>query len=177
MASNPALPTAARVSGPIVAALLIVAAALAFVGIYYALNPTDPLWARLAIGILAVALAAASYLAISLSKGEAPIQRYTAWGFFAFGFAVLLVTLALPSSAYTLQPVWRYVGLTLVVIALAGAVAGIGWRSRGSVEPPAREAARAEWRSRPPVSAFDYATARSPDAPSTSPPPPPSRGP
>lgn len=170
-----------RIAGPVVAAILAVAAVIVFVGVYFLLPQNGHYLGLVIIGILALVFAAVAYLSQSLSRAGATPQRTTAWGFYAFGFALLLVTFALPAPAYNLALSWQVTGLVLTLVALAGSIAGIGWRSRSLASEAPREAARAEWRARAPVSAFDYATAHAPDAPTTSPPPsppsPPARGP
>jgi hypothetical protein len=168
-----------RIAAPVVAAILLVAAIVVFVGTYFLLPQNGHYLALVTIGLLSLVFAAVSYLAQSLSRANPFPQRTLAWGFYAFGFALLLVTFAIPAPAYNLALVWQITGLVLTLIALAGSIAGIAWRSRTLAAEAPRAAARAEWRGRPPTSAFDYATAHSSDSPTTSPPPspPPSRGP
>ncbi len=168
-----------RVAAPIVAAILFVAAVVLMVGIYLLLPQNGHYLGLVTIGILSLVFAAISYLAQSLSAANPAPQRTLAWAFYAFGFALLLVTFALPAPAYNPGLAGQITGLVLTLVALAGSIAGIAWRSRSLATEPPREAARAEWRARTPVSAFDYGTAHAPDAPATAPPPSPpsSRGP
>lgn len=167
----------ARVAAPAVAAILLIASVVLFVGVYFLLPLNGHFLGLVTIGILSLVFAAVAYLAQSLSPANPAPQRTLAWAYYAFGFALLLVTFALPASAYNLALTWQITGLVLTLVALAGSIAGIAWRSRTLASEPPREAARAEWRGRAPVSAFDYTTARAPDAPATSPPPsPPSSG-
>ncbi len=168
-----------RIAAPIVAAILFVAAVVLMVGIYFLLPQNGHYLGLVTIGILSLVFAAVSYLAQSLSAANPAPQRTLAWAFYAFGFALLIVTFALPAPAYALALTWQITGLVLTLVALAGSIAGIAWRSRTLAAEPPREAARAEWRARPPVSALEYATAHAPDAPATAPPPSPptSRGP
>ncbi len=168
-----------RIAAPIVAAILAVAAVVLMAGIYLLLPQNGHYLGLVAIGILSLGFAGVAYLAQSLSAANPAPQRTLAWAFYAFGFALLLVTFALPAPAYQLALAWQITGLVLTLIALAGSIAGIAWRSRTLASEPPREVARSEWRARAPVSAFDYGTAHSPDAPATAPPasPPGSRGP
>lgn len=160
-----------RIAAPIVAGILFVAALVLMVGIYIVLPQNGHFSGLVTIGVLSLVFAAISYLAQSLSAANPAPQRTLAWAFYAFGFALLLVTFAFPISAYALAPAGQVTGLVLTLVALAGSIAGIAWRSRTLAAESPLAAARVQWQDRPPVSAFNYGTARSADAPATAPPP------
>ena len=157
-------------AAPLIAAILLVAAAILFIGIYLIFPQNGHAFALLLIGILGVVLAAVAYLLESVSR-QPTIQRGVAWGFYAFGFAVIFLTLGLNPSGY-LTLTGQVIGLVVTLIVLAGSIALIAWRYRTVAEVVPREAERAAWRNSTPASAFDYTTAHSPSAPATAPSPP-----
>jgi len=169
-ATNPAPPMAARWSGAVLTALFLVIAALLFYIVYYIFPQSQHFYGLIWIGILALILALASYLAESASRNPT-YQRSLAWGFFGMGFAVLFLTIGLAPSYGISLGVWQFVGLLLVVITLAIAVGGIAWRQRALQRTAVREEVREQWRERPAPSAFSYAAANSPSVPSTAPAP------
>ncbi len=169
MAASPASGTPASSVGWIVAGLLLVVAALVFYAIFL-YEAGLPFWGLFWIGIVGLVFAGISYLLRSLG-GRPAIARSVGWGFYAFGFAVLLIDLGL-NPAPSIASVWQVTGLALVVLALAASVAFIGWRLRAVAEPPSRDAARRSWVEHGgSPSAFQYAAAQSPSAPATMPPP------
>lgn len=163
-------PTAARWGGAVLTVLFLVIAALLFYIFYAAFPQSQHFWGLIWIGILAIILALASYLAESASR-DPTYQRSLAWGFFGMGFAVLFLTIGLAPSYGISLGLWQYIGLLLVVIALAVSVGGIIWRQRALQRTTRREAVREQWRDRPAPSAFSYAAANSPSVPATAAPP------
>ncbi len=159
--------------------LFLVAAALLFAGIYFALPGVFHYYALLTIGILSLFLALGSYLAEAFSR-EPTAQRAMAWAFFAMGFAVLLFTIALGPTYGVLSTVGMLMALVVVIVALIVAIALITWRVRSVRATEAREAPREAWRQTSPPSALTYAAANSPSVPQVTPPPsnePPPRSP
>ncbi|MEM0129398.1 MAG: hypothetical protein QXG65_04480 [Thermoplasmata archaeon] len=170
MSSTPRGGGGQAIAAGLITAVLLAAAAIFFVGLYLLLPAADHAPAFLWIGILSILFAIVSYTMGAFSRRPV-YQRATGWGFYGFGFAILLLTLGLnPGTYLTLAD--QVVGLVLTLVILAGSFAAIAWRYRSSEEPPAREAAREQWRNRRPMSAFDYPTAQSPSAPVTPPAPP-----
>jgi len=150
----------------------VIGAALVFLLLYLAFPQSQHFWGLIWIGIVALIFALASYFAEAASR-EPTFQRSLAWGFFGMGFAVLFLTIGLAPSYGISLGSWQYLGLLLVVIALAVAVGGMVWRSRAVSNTAARQVVREEWRERPAPSAFSYAAANSPSVPVTAAPPPP----
>ncbi len=158
-------------SAAILGILLAVAAGLIFAAIYIALPVPHHYWALVAIGILCLFFAFGSYLAEALSRR--PIaQRALAWGFFAMGFAILIVTVALGPMYGTLTVLGQLIGLFVVILALIVAVAVIGWRMRSEAATEERLARRAAWQASQPASALDYPAAHGPTVPQVPTPPP-----
>ena len=158
-------------SAPLLTVLFLVIAALLFYVVYALFPGSSHFYGLIWIGILALILAVASYLAESASR-DRTYQRSLAWGFFGLGFADLYLTLALAPSYGVSLGTWQYVGLLLTTVALAVGVGLIAYRQRTVQAEAPREEQRAEWRARPAPSAFSYAAANSPAVPSTAPPPP-----
>lgn len=178
MANPPSPAPVARLAGPLIAAILLVAAALLFVGIYLIFPGNGHAFALILIGIIGVLFAVVAYLLESVSR-QPTIQRGVAWGFYAFGFAVLFLTMGLNPTSY-LNLTDQVIGLVLTLVILAGSVALIAWRYRSVAEVEPREQERAQWRASTPTSAFDYSTAHAPSSPTTAPPsgsPPPAQPP
>lgn len=169
MGATSSEPRPSRIAGLLVAAILLVAAAVLFVGIYLLFPANGHALALLVIGILGVVFAALAYLLESISR-EPSTQRALAWGFYAFGFAVLFLTLGLNPAAY-LSLSDQVVGLVVTLVVLAASVALIAWRYRSVAAEAPSESERAAWRASTPASAFDYSTAHAPSAPTSSPPP------
>ena len=180
--SSSSPPARARMGGWLLTALFVIGAALVFYAIYLAFPAQSHYGALLIIGVLALLLALASYLAESFSR-DPQAQRSLAWGFFGMGFTVLLLTLGLGPSYGITSPLAALEGLIVVFVLLAVTIALIVWRVRALAATQAREAPRQAWRNEPAPSAFSYAAANSPSVPSTAPPPadgpspPPSGGP
>src|SRR5580658_1463213 len=82
---------AGAMSGPLIAILFVVVAALIFAGVFLLIPGPEHFVALLVIGFLSVLFGAISYLAESVSRG-ASIQRAVSWGFGGFGFAILFLT-------------------------------------------------------------------------------------
>lgn len=167
---------AGSMSGPLIAVLFVVVAALIFAGVFLLITGPEHFVALLVIGFLALLFGAVSYLAESISRGPT-LQRALSWGFGGFGFAILFLTAgALPFLYSGLISQVGQIGLLIVlVLMLIVPVAFFGWRARGQVQDERREGARHEWSQSTPPSAFSYAAARDPAAP-VSPPDAPPRG-
>jgi hypothetical protein len=168
--SGGAPPRGGSVSAWVLAGLFALVAALIFFGIFLVLPGENHFWALIAIGIVSLFFGLFSYLARALSR-QAGIQQGFAWGFAAFGLAVMFLSvLAFPvlyPGNAPLTPVGQVVALILLVFVVILIVAGSWWRGRGEHADARRQEARAAWESRPPPSAFSYATAQSPgEAPS-----------
>lgn len=165
------------VGAVLLAVVLLAVAALVFAGIYLVVGGYGAL---LWIGSIALVLGLVTYLMQSLSR-DAAIQRALGWGFGGMGFALLFLTVLVDPSIATNG---RILGLIVLLLLLAGAIAGVAWRVRSVAQESARVAHRAEWDQRPAPNAFDYPTglpgaaAPPPASPSSPPPPaPPSGGP
>ncbi|HXW67888.1 MAG TPA: hypothetical protein VEL82_08465 [Thermoplasmata archaeon] len=172
--SSPSSPPAAsgtRWSPWVLTALFLVIGAILFYLVYLAFPANQHFDGLLWIGILSLIFAVVCYLAESISRDPAA-QRSLAWAFFGLGFAVLFLTLGLAPYYGVSLGTWQLVGLLFTTIALAVAIALIGWRIRAVRAEPQREAQREAWRERPAPSAFSYAAANSPSVPATAPPPP-----
>lgn len=172
--ASPAPPSAARStkwSGAILTLLFLVIAALMFYAVFLLFPGSSHFYGLIWIGILALILAVASFLAESASR-DPTYQRSLAWGFAGLGFAVLYLTLGLAPSYGVSLGLWQYVGLIFTTVAVALWVGLLAYRQRSVAATAARETPRAEWRSRPAPSAFSYAAANSPGVPATAPPPP-----
>jgi MFS family permease len=166
----PARPARAQWGGLALTILFLVGAALLFIILYVAFPASQHFWGLIWIGISALILALASYFAESASR-DPTYQRSLGWGFFGMGFAVLFLTIGLAPSYGISLGIWQYIGLLLVVLALAVAVGGMIWRTRAVGRTADRQVVREQWRERPAPSAFSYAAANSPSVPATSPPP------
>jgi MFS family permease len=180
-AGSPALkPVRDRWSGWLLAGLFLVAAALLFLFLYFALTAYQHFWALIAIGILSLVFALGCYLAESFSR-DPVAQRSLAWGFFGMGFAVLFLTVALgPSYNSAFTTTIELLDLLILVVVLIVAVALIAWRGRAVRATENQQVSRAAWRQEPAPNAFSYSTANSPSVPTTTPPPaqtPPPRSP
>lgn len=171
MAATPSGPRAAGVASALITTILLVAAAILFIGIFLVFPGSGHAFALLLIGILGVIFAVIAYLLESVSREKEPTyQRATAWAFYAFGFAVVLLTLGLNPTGY-LTTLYQVLGLVITLVLLAGSIALISWRYRTVEEVPPEEKQRAQWRATPPTSALDYGTAKLPAAPATAPAP------
>lgn len=169
MTNQPSSPPVARFAAPLILAILLIAAAVLFLGIYLIFPASGHAFALLLIGILGVVFAVIAYLLESVSR-EPSLQRATAWGFYAFGFAVVFLTVGLNPSGY-LNLTDQVIGLVVTLVLLAASIALIAWRYRSVAAVAPREAERATWRASTPASAFDYSTAHAPSAPATAPAP------
>ncbi|MCI4317704.1 MAG: hypothetical protein L3J96_04130 [Thermoplasmata archaeon] len=153
--------------------ILLAVAVLVFAGIY--LVDADHYGALLWIGTLCLFLALASYLLQSFSRNPL-IQRSLGWGFLGMGFTLLFVTVGVsPSIATT----WRIVGFVILLLLLAGAVAGVSWRMRSAAQEHSSETRRRDWGGRPAPNAFDYGAGQPASPPGSgemNPPSPPSGG-
>ena len=160
----PGRPAAARWSGALIAALLLVAAGLLFAAIYLALPSYHHYYALIAIGILALVFGAVSYFAEAFSRNPVA-QRSAAWGFFGMGFAVLIVSIVLGPSYGVLSTIGELISLVVVILVLVVAVALAAWRARSTAATQERLAKRAAWQNAPASSALDYAAAHAPSVP------------
>jgi hypothetical protein len=163
--SGNAAPRSGSVSAGVLAGLFALVAALIFFGIYLVLPAQHHFWALIAIGIVSLFFGLFSYAARSLSR-QASIQQGFAWGFAAFGLAVMFLSvLAFPMlypNDSPLSQIGEVVALILLVLVLVVLVVGSRWRAGGEQSDARRDEARAAWQSRPPPSAFSYATAQNP---------------
>jgi hypothetical protein len=169
--------------GPWVAgAIFLVVAVAVFILIYLAVpGPAGTHYnALLTIGIVAVIFGLAAYLSASFSRRPI-VQRAAAWGFFAMGYATLLLTVGFVPNP-TIGVTDRLTGFIIIMVFLGFTVLGIYWRSRSLVSQSRLQAGRREWESRPAPSAFNYSTAQQstaapPPAPANVPPTPPPASP
>lgn len=155
--SSPAAPAAFRWA---FALILGVVAALLFLVLYVALPGNDHVGALLLIGVVALVFALVAYLGQAFS-GAPAAARSISWGFAGLGFGLLFLTLGL-APASTIPFVNRVVGLIVVLLVLAVAVAGAAWRARSRASDAQRATEHAAWASRAPVNALDYASAGPP---------------
>ena len=133
----------AGLAGSLILAILLVAAAILFFGIYLIFPGTGHAFALLLIGILGVVFAVVAYLMESVSR-QPTLQRATAWGFYAFGFATVFLTLGVNPAGW-LNLTDQVVMLVVTLVILAGSVALIAWRYRTVAEVAPREAQRTAW--------------------------------
>lgn len=159
--------TVNRIAAGLITGILVVAAGILFVGFYLLFPGNGHAFSLLLIGMVAVVFAAIAYLMESFSRAPT-YQRATAWGFYAFGFAVLLLTLGLNPTSY-LSLAQQLIGVVVTLLFLAGSIAGIAWRYRTAASVAPREAERAAWRASTPASAFDYSAAHAATVPVTPP--------
>jgi MFS family permease len=165
--STPApAPAAPRpsLSGLVLGALLLAAAAILFYLVYAAFPAHDHFGGLLGIGILSLVFALGTYFAEALSR-EPVTQRAISWAFFGLGFAVLFLTIAIGPTYGALTAFWQLLGLLLTIVVLIVAVALISWRTAALRRTAQRMVSRKAWEEEPAPSAFSYATARSPDTP------------
>ena len=142
--------------------ILMVAAALVFLGIFLILPQQEHFGALLWIGSLSLLFAFGLYFAQALTTDPLLI-RSVSWGFLVFGFATLFLTLSLaPNSGW--NPLVRLVAIIVLLLLLGIVVAGIGWRARALEFEGRRLRARQDWSRRPPLSAFDYPAPGAPPA-------------
>jgi len=169
--------TAGAASGVLVAVLFVIVAALIFGGIFLVVQGPEHFLALLAIGFLSLLFAVVAYLAQALTRSGAG-PRAVAWGFGAFGFGVLFLTVGL--LPFLVSGLITQLGqielLILLVLLLVVPVVWFTWRARGNASDQQREVARHEWSQHPPPSAFSYAAARDPAASSAPPTDAPPRG-
>lgn len=155
--------TGARISGLLLAAVLGVVALLLFVLVYVSLPSNDHVGGYLAMGVLALLLALAGYF-VSPFSTDARSLRLAAGGLGAVGFALLIGALLFAPSP-DISFLGRIVGLIVVLLVLAIALAGTAWRFRGAAAEAVRAEGRAAWASRPPMNALDYPAAQTPGGP------------
>jgi hypothetical protein len=157
-------------SGYLIAALFAVVAALFFGGIYLLVPGPDHFGALVWIGSLSLVFGLVSYIAQATSR-DPTAQRAAAWGFGAFGFAILFITVGVFPYLYPndnlLSTVAQFFALIVLILLLIAAIAGGAWRFRGRAQDEARAEHRREWASKPAPSAFSYAAAQSPEEPSS----------
>ena len=155
----------ASVSGIIVALLFVVVAALIFGGIFLLIPGTAHFVALLTIGFLSLLFSVVSYFAQALSRTPT-VQRSAAWGFGAFGFVILFLSVGVVPFYYPglLTTVTQFGLLIVLVLLLIVAIVMITWRARGHAQDERREASRQQWAHSSPPSAFAYAAARDPSA-------------
>jgi hypothetical protein len=173
MASNGAR---VRISAAVLTLILLVIAGLLFLGIFLALPAEQHFSALLFIGGLSLLFALLSYFAQGFAR-EPVVQRSLTWGFLGMGFATLFLTVSFAQNPEVAFFPWRFGGLILLMILLAGVIGFAAWRARTLGEEHSRLRSRQSWDSRPAPSAFDYPAAKgapvsSPsDVPSSPPPP------
>jgi O-antigen/teichoic acid export membrane protein len=156
-------------TGALLGGLLLVVAALLFVGVYLVLPQDDHFYALITIGILSLLFALGSYLGSALTR-EPGAARLATFGFLGMGFATLLLTLILaPANPLTL--IAQLIGLVLVVLVLIAVVAFARWRASSLGREAQRRERRQEWSSAPAPSAFSYAAAQKSEAPPPQAPP------
>ena len=147
--------------------MFLLVAALIFGGIFLLVSGPVHFAALLTIGFLSLVFAGLSYFAQALSRTPTA-QRAAAWGFGAFGFSILFLTVGLFPSFYPnlglLSLLVQFVLLIFLILLLIGAIGLAFWRSRGHAQDEQRQAARQEWSQSAPPSAFSYAAARDPSA-------------
>ena len=160
----------------ILAGLFLVIAALIFGAIWFEFPSSGHWYGLVYIGVIGILFALGSYLAEAASR-EPMIQRSLAWGFFGFGFAVLLFTIGVGNLYGVLTLVWVLLGLVVVLAVLFITVGLMMWRVRSVAATAAREAPRQAWRNEPTPSALTYAAANSPSVPAVTPPPAPQNPP
>jgi site-specific recombinase len=176
VASSGPQPIGDRWSAPLLGGLFVAVSVIVDLLLYYSFPADHYFWALLGIGIFSLLFALIAALAQSLSR-QPIVQRALSWGYLGLGFAVLFLTVALGPSYGALTVTGELIGLLLLVVALAVAVALVSWRGRALRSTENREVARAAWRQEPTQSAFTYATAGSPSVPEASPPVPPNAPP
>jgi hypothetical protein len=172
---------AATVSAAALGILLLAIAVLAFVGIYLALPGQGHFYALVWIGILALIMAAASYVGSSLTRDPSAVRLAT-FGFLGMGFAILLLTIAvgpdnplLPSGQST--SIGQIAWLIVLLVLLVGVVFGARWRANEMGRQNRRSEQRTEWGQSTPKSAFEYAAAQTTSAPPAASPPAPTSSP
>ncbi|HEV2519223.1 MAG TPA: hypothetical protein VGX00_01195 [Thermoplasmata archaeon] len=142
--------------------ILGVVAALLFLLIYLALPQNDHVGALLTIGFVSLIFAGIAYFGQAMSAVPASARAWS-FGFAGLGFGLLFLTLGLaPGEAISFTN--RVLGLIVVLLALAAALAMVAWGWRNRASDTARAAEHANWAARPPVNALDYPAA----APATS---------
>jgi hypothetical protein len=180
--SGGAPPKGGSVSAWVLAGLFVLVAALIFFGVYLVLPGQHHFWALITIGIVSLVFALFSYVARALSR-QGSIQQGFAWGFAAFGLAVMFLSVIgfpyLYPNSSPLSQLGEVVALILLILVVIIVVVATRWRGQGEQSVARREGARAAWRGQSPPSAFSYATAQVPGEapPSESPSHPPSGGP
>jgi phosphatidylglycerophosphate synthase len=179
--SGSAPPKGGSVSAWVLAGLFLLVAALIFFGIYLVVPGQHHFWALITIGIVSLVFGLFSYVARALSR-QGSIQQGFAWGFVAFGLAVMFLSVVafpvLYPNSSPLSQLGEVVALILLIVVVIVVVVATRWRSRGEQSVEHREEARAAWRGQSPPSAFSYATAQVPGeaAPTETPGTPPTGG-
>ncbi len=169
-------PVGRRISGVVLLAILLVAAALLLFLVWITVSPTSEFWALIGIGWIALLFALVAYLARSFTP-DPVLARATSLGFAGMGFTVLAVTVALFPAESSVTTVLRIVLALLLLGALVIAVLGFYYGSGQRAQLALREEARETWRAQPTSSAFDYPAAHPPSPPPIHPPPPRDPGP
>ena len=157
--------TGTRLAGAVIGALFLAVAVLLFSGLFLVIGGPFHFLALMTIGILSLVFGGASYFAQALSR-EPTLQRMAAWGFTAFGFAILFLTVGVVPFLYApdlLSQTAQIALLIVLILLLIAVVAVAAWRSRGHAEDAHRAAARREWASHPAPSAFSYPAAQIPE--------------
>lgn len=168
MTVSNAAPAAGRLAAGALLAIFLVVAALTFFGLYALITTPHQFWALVAIGFFSLLFAVAAYFGQAFAQ-NAGAARGLAYGFAAFGFGVLFLTvLAFPFlyPASDLLSLPAQVGLlilllVLLVVPIVGAMTGANYRRSEAF----RATARAQWRQSSPPSAFSYAAAQTPSTP------------
>jgi hypothetical protein len=158
-------PRGVPIASIVFGAILVVVAVLVFLGVYVLLPQQEHFNALLWIGVLSLLFSVGAYFAQALTS-DPLFTRSLSMGFLALGFVTLFLTVGLaPNTEW--GPLSRLLGIIVLLLLLAMAVAAIGWMARSQASEERRMRTRQEWKRSPTLSAFDYA---SPGAPPTSPP-------
>ena len=156
---------AARLSGIVLVGIFLAISGLIFLGIFLIDDSRFHFVGLFSIGVLALIFSFGAYLAQALSRAPGA-QRALAWGFGAFGFGLLFLTVLFFPFFYgregVISVLVEIVLLVFLLLLLAGAVVGVTWAARSRGGDAHRDAARREWQAHPAPSAFSYAAAQPP---------------
>jgi hypothetical protein len=169
--------TGPKIAGTLLAVAVLVVLVLLFVVIYKTVTPVFT--ALLYMGILALVLGLAAYLAQSFSR-DPIIQQALGWGLGAMGFVLLFATIWIEPASPALSTATQLEASLVLAILLAVTLVLVFWRVRGVSSTQVREEHRAQWDQSRPPSAFEYAAAHAPGTSGVGSPPsenPPARSP
>lgn len=158
------LPTAsnrsggAAVAGAAAAAIFLVAIAVLFAAIYFVLPGEAHFYAFVGMGVLSLLFALGAYLAQAFTARPL-VPGALGWGFLALGFGLLLVSIVLNPGNTITSIGAQLTALFVLLVAMAITAVLVGWRMWSKANERTRLAGRAQWESKPAVSAFDYGTA------------------